>query len=99
MVDLVLHRLCEQAVGLEFERLAVAIERAQLQLVVALNLVDAAGHRQATLFHLDAFGGIEDFRSDADDRLRPALVFAATRSEGHTSELPSLMHHPIAVSY
>src|SRR3546814_5415009 len=66
---------------------------------------------RSTLFHLDALGGIEDFRIDDDDRLRRALVFAAIhhrqsqrnadlrrgRSEEHTSELQSLMRISYAV--
>ena len=66
-----------QALGLDLERLAVAVERAGAQAVVALERVRHPRHRQAALVDLHQVVGLENLRVDHDHRLGLVLLARA----------------------
>jgi hypothetical protein len=55
VIDLVLDAHRQQAIGIQLEGLAVAVQGAHLDALGALNLLEEARHRQAAFLHfLDA---------------------------------------------
>jgi len=69
VIQFVLDAHCQQPLGLEFERLAVAIERAHGDALGALDLVENAGHRQAAFLAFFASGLRDDFGVDEHAQL------------------------------